>query len=290
MMRQTALRPGQCEAGFHGARGWTTDRLSGNRPPVALKGVSSPDMSHAELPSPLHLRARRSFEAVTVRGITLFAAPNAASVVDLLADAPGILVAINADKLARADAELGRLTRLHFGYPDGIGAVLALRRLGHHATRLPGVELWLDVVERFAGRRSFLLVGGTASVVSTVAEKLRRQFPAIRLRYRDGYLSPTEEDELLADLVRHRPEIVFVAMGSPRQERLMLRMHAVHPVTYLGLGGSLDVYSGRVPRAPRWMQRLGLEGAFRVAREPRRWRRLPAYVKFTALLAARRLS
>jgi len=239
--------------------------------------------------SPLRIEAERAFPRVTIRGLTTFGPPSEAALVQVLDGRPGILVAINAEKIAQLDPTIVALTSAHLGYPDGIGAVMAMRRKGLAATRLPGADLWLAIVRRYAGRRSFYLVGSTDEVVATVAARLRSAHRSARLWYRNGFLTDTEEDALVRDLQERRPDFVFVAMGSPRQEVLMARLFAAVPAVYVGLGGSFDVYAGVQPRAPRWMQRAGLEWAFRFVQQPARLRRLPRYLRFVGFLASGRL-
>jgi UDP-N-acetyl-D-mannosaminouronate:lipid I N-acetyl-D-mannosaminouronosyltransferase len=247
--------------------------------------MSPPDRE----PSPLHTAASAAFPHASLRGLTTFAPAHEAALVELLTAGPGILVAVNAEKVAAADPAIIALAAAHLGYPDGMGAVLALRRLGIRATRMPGADLWLRILERYAGERSFYLVGGTDEVVRIVAEKLALRYPGLQLGYRDGYLLAGDRERLEEDLQRHRPDFVFVAMGSPRQEVLMASLYAVHRAVYLGLGGSFDVYAGRKPRAPRRVQQMGLEWAYRLIREPGRIRRLPAIIRFAALLGTGRL-
>jgi UDP-N-acetyl-D-mannosaminouronate:lipid I N-acetyl-D-mannosaminouronosyltransferase len=238
--------------------------------------------------SPLHAAAAARFPHASLRGLTTFAPRGMRSLVDLLEDNTGILVAINAEKIARADAAGAVLTAAHLGYPDGVGAVLALRRVGIAAHRMPGADLWLEIFDRFAGRRAFYLIGGREEVVRDVAERLQHRASGARLWYRNGYMSAAERDELLADVQRRQPDVVFVGMGSPQQELLMQQLYAVHPAVYMGLGGSFDIFAGRTSRAPAWLRRAGLEGVYRVLSEPTRFRRLPALVRFVAFLGAGR--
>jgi exopolysaccharide biosynthesis WecB/TagA/CpsF family protein len=91
--------------------------------------------------------------------------------------------------------------------------------------------------------------------------------------------------ELGAQLPELRPDLVFVGMGSPRQELLMEQLIAAWPAVYMGIGGSLDVFVGRRRRAPRWMQRIGVEWLFRFVENPSRLSRLPAYIRYAWLLA-----
>jgi UDP-N-acetyl-D-mannosaminouronate:lipid I N-acetyl-D-mannosaminouronosyltransferase len=241
-----------------------------------------------DAPSPLHAAAASRFPRSLLNGLVTFSPGSMAALVDLAMTGPGILMAANAEKIARADPRAIEIAARHVAYPDGIGAVLALRRHGLAATRLPGADLWLELIDRYAGSRSFFLLGSTQAVVDAVAAKLRARHPRIELWHRSGYMSPQEEEQLGEELRRRRPAFVLVAMGSPRQEVLMQRMYEVHPAVYVGLGGSFDIFAGAKRRAPRWLQDRGLEWAYRLGREPARLRRLPTYLRFAAMLATGR--
>lgn len=199
-------------------------------------------------------------------------------------------MAVNAEKLARADPRLQRLSQRTVAYADGYGAVLALRRRGIRSARIAGADLWLDLVRAVAGRKRVFLVGSTDEVVSDVASRLRSDVPHLEIAgYRNGFLHAAAESELAAELRRTESAVVLVAMGSPRQELLMDRLATAWPALYVGLGGSFDVYTNRRSRAPRFIQRVGLEWAHRFVTDPRRLPRLPAYLKFAWLLALNRL-
>lgn len=240
------------------------------------------------VPSPLHDAAAASFRHAALHGLTTFAPPTTARLVETLDGSSGILVAINAEKIANRDPIIADLANGHLAYPDGIGAVLALRRRGIRARRIAGADLWLAVIRRYAAERSFYLVGGTDAVIRAVAGKLAHRRPGLRLWFRNGYLSEPDLLELERELQVRRPDFVLVAMGSPRQEIVMQRLYAIHPAVYIGLGGSFDIYAGTKSRAPRWLQEMGLEWAYRLVREPARLRRLPAYLRFIALLGSGR--
>lgn len=84
----------------------------------------------------------------------------------------------------------------------------------------------------------------------------------------------------MEDIVTKRPDVVFVAMGSPKQELLMEEMAERHKAVYQGLGGSFDVYTGNVKRAPQWWVRHNLEWAYRLVKEPVRIKRQIHLVRF----------
>ncbi len=229
--------------------------------------------------------------SATIGGLRVFAFDSEESLIAAVTDRSAALVALNAEKLADPPEDLRRLVNANIGYADGSGAVLAMRRKGLRAPRLAGSDLWLSIVRHFAGTRRFYLVGGADDVIEATVQRLQREHPSIEIvGYRNGFLEPSDVDVLLDDLRARKAEIVFVAMGSPRQERLIQRLIDGHPALYMGLGGSFDVYVGRVRRAPAIIQKLGLEWLYRLAQAPRaRLPRQKARLKFAFRLLTGRL-
>lgn len=203
-----------------------------------------------------------------------------------------IYVAINAEKIIAAPAEVKDLINRNVGYCDGIGAVKALKRKGlKDVVRLPGCELWLKIIERYHRSWKFYVIGASPEVHEATIEKLRRDYPGINIVcHRDGYIKDDAEREaLIADVAAKKPDAVFVAMGSPKQERLMGEMQRRHQAVYVGLGGSYDVYTGAVQRAPKLWQKMNLEFMYRLVRQPSRWRRQLNYIPFLYKLYAGKL-
>ncbi len=195
----------------------------------------------------------------------------------------GILVAINAEKILHATQQTKEIINRNIGYCDGYGAVMALRKLGVDAVKIPGCELWLKIIQAWNKEgRSFYLVGSRSEVIEETVAKLRKDYPQIFIAgYRDGYIRSEQERELLlSDIEEKKPDVVFVAMGSPKQELLMEEMYKRHPAVYQGLGGSFDVYTGKVERAPQWWVRHNLEWAFRLIKQPSRIKRQIHLVRF----------
>lgn len=195
----------------------------------------------------------------------------------------GILVAINAEKILHATQQTKEIINRNIGYCDGYGAVMALRKLGVDAVKIPGCELWLKIIQAWNKEgRSFYLVGSRSEVIEETVAKLRKDYPQIVIAgYRDGYIRSEQERELLlSDIEEKKPDVVFVAMGSPKQELLMEEMYKRHPAVYQGLGGSFDVYTGKVERAPQWWVRHNLEWAFRLIKQPSRIKRQIHLVRF----------
>ena len=230
---------------------------------------------------------------IELNGIRVYPFRNFDEIIDFAESNIRPLVAVNAEKILHATPQTRALINAGTGYADGMGAVMALRQHGcSEAVKLPGCELWLKIVERFAGEgKSFFLVGSKPEVIEATVEKLRREYPGIRIAgYRDGYIrSDDERRRLIADIAAKRPDAVFVAMGSPKQELLIADMLAVRPAVYMGLGGSFDVYVGAVRRAPRWWVDHGLEWAYRLLCQPSRIRRQIHLIRFLYLLKTGRI-
>jgi UDP-N-acetyl-D-mannosaminouronate:lipid I N-acetyl-D-mannosaminouronosyltransferase len=224
--------------------------------------------------------------ARTILGFRIYAFPSADALISAVDGRSGLLVALNAEKLANGNPDIREIVNRSIGYADGYGAVLAMRRRGARTARIAGADLWLHLIRRVAGIRRVYLVGSTDEVMAATVRRLRTEFPNLDIAgSRNGFLSEDDRSQLAADLRATKADIVLVAMGSPRQELVMDELQRSWPALYIGLGGSLDVYVGVRRRAPRWAQRLGLEWIHRFVVDPKRLTRLPAYVRFAWLLA-----
>lgn len=230
---------------------------------------------------------------VSVCGINLNAFASRSELIDYAFKKKGILVAVNAEKTINADNTLRTIINDNIGYCDGAGAVKAAHRKGaKDAIRIPGCELWLDIVARFApqGKR-FYLVGARQEVIEGTVGTLRSRFPGINIAgFRNGFIkTDAERAALIDDIARTAPDIVFVAMGSPKQEILMSEMKLRHTALYQGLGGSFDLLMGNFKRAPRIIQRLGGEWLWRFVAQPTRIKRITPYLRFAGRLYTGRI-
>ena len=184
--------------------------------------------------------------------------------------------------LARSDVALRQAYNHSFlTTPDGMPLVWLGRAHGHReTTRVYGPDLMLAVCD--AGRTRGLthyFYGGNEGVAGQLREKLTARFPGLQVvgtftpPFRD--LTAAELATLQADIAAKRPDVVWVGLSTPKQEKFM----AAHGITLdtgllIGVGAAFDFLSGRMPQAPRWMQRSGLEWLFRLGTEPRRlWAR-----------------
>lgn len=198
-----------------------------------------------------------------------------------------ILVAVNAEKILHANDSFRSIINRNLGYPDGIGAVMALKQKGvKEVVKIPGCELWLNIINAYHKSKSFYFVGGKQEIIEETVTKLQQEFPGINIvAFRNGYVKTEEEkQDLIQDIASKQPDVVFVAMGSPKQELLMEEMQQQHRAVYQGLGGSFDVYTGNVQRAPEWWVKNSLEWAYRLVKQPSRIKRQIHLVKFLYLL------
>lgn len=217
----------------------------------------------------------------------------------ILADAlnrvGGFAIAINAEKVITCNQDQNleaTIERATLRYPDGAGVVFAMRLKGTRSTRVAGADLWLEVLRQARGRRTNVaLIGARPEVLAVTRRRIESEFPHVSvLIARNGYDGIHDPDALARELAIARPQLVFVALGSPRQEMLIEKFRAAYPAGfYMGLGGSFDIYSGAKKRAPLWMQRRGLEWLFRFLSEPSRAPRETKRLKFLALLVLGRL-
>ena len=212
---------------------------------------------------------------VYLNGVRIHAFASDKELLSYVEHKKGILVAINAEKILHATEQTREIINRNIGYCDGMGAVMAMKKKGYKdVVKIPGCELWLKIIASLYQRN-----------------KLKNEFEGIQIvNYRNGYIQTEEEREvLIEDVVKKKPDVVFVAMGSPKQELLMEEMLERHVAIYQGLGGSFDVYTGNVKRAPKWWVDHGLEWAYRLVKQPSRIKRQVYLVKFLLLVKLGRI-
>ena len=186
-------------------------------------------------------------------------------------------VSVNVDKVVKAsrDARLRDfVNRCDLASADGMPIVWASHVLGTPLKqRVAGVDLFEALVARAAlrGWRVYLL-GAREEIVVRVRERFQARYPGLVVAgHRNGYWSAAEEPQVVEAIRAAAPDLLFVAIPSPRKEHFLDRWQDHMRVPFaMGVGGSFDVVAGLVRRAPQWMQRSGLEWFFRFAQEPRR--------------------
>ncbi len=208
----------------------------------------------------------------------------------------GTLVAINAEKILTAENDQALNTLLgqsEYLYADGISIVRAIRRKYPEAevTRVAGADLWEAMMER-AGQEGtpVFLVGGKPEILAETESKLREQWNVNIVGSQDGYFKAEDREALFSRIHESGAKIVTVAMGSPKQEILMRDCRIVHPdALYMGVGGTYDVFTGHVKRAPKIWQNMGLEWLYRLLSQPSRIRRQFKLLKFVGYYYSNKL-
>ncbi len=193
---------------------------------------------------------------------------------------------------ARKDKELAQiLAGADLVIPDGIGIIHAAKILGTPLKgRVPGIDFAAALMGRMAetGKRLFLL-GAAPGVAEQAAANLQAQHPGLVVcGAHDGYFK--EDGPVIQKIRAARADVVFVCLGFPKQEKWIAAHGAETGARLLiGLGGSLDVFAGRVERAPESFQKLGLEWFYRLAKQPSRIGRMAKLPLFLGSAAGARI-
>ncbi|MBE5103059.1 WecB/TagA/CpsF family glycosyltransferase [Priestia aryabhattai] len=188
------------------------------------------------------------------------------------------IVAINPEKIMKAqeDRELkSLLNQATYQIPDGIGVILASKlKKGRIRERVTGIDMMLKLCKEATNNdKRIFLYGAKPGIADEAKAKLEEMFPGILIV---GTLNGYEKNEEVIERTINDSgaEIVFVALGSPAQENwIIAHKEKLNPSVYQGVGGSFDVISGRLNRAPAVFQKFGLEWLYRLLKEPWRWKR-----------------
>ncbi len=165
--------------------------------------------------------------------------------------------------------------------PDGMPLVWLSRMMGFHdVEQVCGSDLMLSVCGHFTqqGYRHFFY-GGTPHALQQLHSQLLKRFPSLQVAgtYAPPFrpLTPAEDEDVIDQINRAKPDIVWVGLGAPKQERWMAdHVGRLHAAVLIGVGAAFDFHAGTKKRAPRWMQQCGLEWLFRLTMEPQRlWQR-----------------
>lgn len=204
---------------------------------------------------------------------------------------PHIVVTADASGLAQAQADEDHLRIIQSAglvTPDSVGVMWAAKRAGSPVPeRVSGV----DIVERVCalsadkGYRIFFL-GAAPGIAELAAEKLRLKYPGCNIvGARHGYF-PAESDAVVAaEVAEFKPDFLFVAMGIPRQEKFIAAtMDLIKAPVAIGVGGSFDVFSGTTKRAPKVIQKIKMEWAWRLLLNPKKIAKVKSLPKFVMMV------
>ena len=172
--------------------------------------------------------------------------------------------------------------------PDGIGIVMASRWMGQPLPeRVAGFELLNGLMSRANENGwKYVLLGASPASCKGAADKLKELYPDAQcVGHFDGYFSPESEIQIIESIQEARPHFLFVGLGAPRQEEWIAKYLQDLPVNLaMGVGGSFDVLSGTVKRAPKVWQKFNIEWLYRLLAQPKRWRRQLMLPKFALIV------
>lgn len=159
--------------------------------------------------------------------------------------------------------------------PDGVGVKLGLKLTGQNAARIPGIDFAKRLLKEAAlSNIPVAIVGSKEEVITKAVENLQKEISGLSIvYYHNGYFQ--NDNEIYEGLKKYSPKLILIAMGSPKQEKFIYEAKKVlNPALMVGIGGSLDVWSGTVKRAPKIFQVLGLEWLYRTITQPSRFKRI----------------
>ena len=223
-------------------------------------------------------------EKADIRGIDILAVKNEAEFVRFLMNdtqvKTGKLIAVNAEKIITAEKQpevKALLQQAEYKYADGISIVFSIRKKYpqfNELARIAGADLWLSLMQQAANLNiPVFLVGGQVDTVEEVKHKLS-QWNVNVVGIQDGYFDIQKEEDIINRIKQSGAKFISVAMGSPKQEKFMLKAQQQYPdALYMGVGGTYDVFTGRVKRAPKSWQKMNLEWLYRLLSQPTRWKR-----------------
>ncbi|SKC50713.1 WecB/TagA/CpsF family glycosyltransferase [Maledivibacter halophilus] len=187
--------------------------------------------------------------------------------------------------MAKEDEELTEVLKLSdMNIPDGIGLIIAskIHRLGL-VERVTGIDLMGEIL-KFCNysRKSIYIFGGKPGVAKRAVHNILEKYPGIEVKgYRNGYFKKDEEKNIIENINKLSPDILFVALGAPKQEKWIYKHRKeLKAKIAMGVGGCIDIWAGTAKRAPKIFRILGLEWFYRLIKEPSRFKRMMVLPKF----------
>lgn len=199
----------------------------------------------------------------------------------------GYILAVNPEKVIILQKDLSLKQMFENAtllIPDGIGVILALRLLYRiKISRVPGADLMENICKESAKKEYKIFIYGAEEKVNRIAaEKLQRKYPGLKIVGRsNGYIPESQTNSLIKKINDSKADILFVALGSPKQEKWIQKyLPKINVKICQGIGGTLDTIAGTKKRAPKFFQKIGLEWFYRLIKEPRRIYRQVSLVVF----------
>ena len=159
--------------------------------------------------------------------------------------------------------------------PDGVGIKIALKINGKNVQRIPGIDYARKLLDICAKNNyPVAIIGSKEEVITKAVSNLQKEIKGLNIvYYHNGYFD--NNDNIYENIKNSNPKLILVALGSPKQEFFIYNAkHIFSPCLMIGIGGSLDVWSGEVIRAPEIWRNLGLEWLYRTITQPERFKRI----------------
>lgn len=186
----------------------------------------------------------------------------------------GQVVTINPEMMSNTDMT-GIINSAELVIPDGTGVEFAMRISGYNVERIAGIEFSHRMIEECAKEgKSVALVGAKPHIAEKVVQNLKNELENLNVVYiHDGYFD--NDEQIINELKNAGPRLILCALGTPKQEYFIHKAKKFLPDSlFIGVGGSFDVWSGNVKRAPEIFQKLRLEWLYRTIKEPYRFKRI----------------
>lgn len=185
------------------------------------------------------------------------------------------------------------ITKADYIVPDGIGVVKGAQILKKEIKeRVPGIELMVDLL-KIANKfnQKVYFYGAKNEVIEKMIKRIKSDYPNINIvGYSNGYINDAD-NKITDEIINLEPDYVFVAKGAPLQDEWINKViQKTNKGLFMGVGGSFDVLAGEVKRAPEIWQKLNLEWLYRIAGDPKRWKRSMALPKFVIEVLKLRIS
>ncbi|KKC29061.1 teichoic acid biosynthesis protein [Caldanaerobacter subterraneus subsp. pacificus DSM 12653] len=196
--------------------------------------------------------------------------------------------------MAQKDEEYKKiLNETNLNVPDGSGVVFASKVFNKPLKeRVAGFDLMMEFV-KWASHKdvSIYLLGAKPEVVEKAQSNLKNLYPSLKIvGFHHGYFNEKEEENIIEDINKRAAQVLFVALGAPKQEKWIYKNKEKLKVKIaMGVGGSFDVIAGKAKRAPEIYRKLGLEWLYRLIQEPWRYKRMSALPKFAFKVLLARL-
>jgi N-acetylglucosaminyldiphosphoundecaprenol N-acetyl-beta-D-mannosaminyltransferase len=196
------------------------------------------------------------------------------------------------------------LKKADLALPDGIGLVWASRFLGQPIKkRITGTDLLIKLCQRAAKKGwSVAFIGGEKEVAQKTLSVLKKSYPGLhgwaktgpQLELKNGRWTPTSQRKIkvmVKAINAQKPDLLFVALGMAKQEKLLAdNWSKLNVKLGMGVGGAFDYLAGQVPRAPKWLRKLGLEWFYRLLHQPWRWQRQLRLIEFGGWILQKKLT